>query len=53
MRAYPGTSFDWWVEQIENDDQLVATAIDLLPDDDDEEDDHGDESSRTGHWGDD
>lgn len=29
-RAYPGTAFDWWLQQAEHDDRLIATAIDIL-----------------------
>jgi hypothetical protein len=32
-RAYP-MGYDWWVEQITEDETLVATAIELIEDDD-------------------
>lgn len=30
MLAYPGTTYEWWADQLVEDEQLVATAVDLI-----------------------
>lgn len=29
-RAWPGTTVDWWLHKAETDEQMIATALDIL-----------------------